>query len=80
MVGKSGIVFCDEHPDKAIEVFCENHSKPCCTLCATINHRKCESVTTIDKATVGIKTATKTTEIYQKLQTFSKDIDSSLQT
>ncbi|CAG2200686.1 TRIM56 [Mytilus edulis] len=52
--GKSGIVFCDEHPDKAI-VFCEDHSKPCCTLCATINHRKCESVTSVDKATAGIK-------------------------
>ncbi|CAC5413859.1 TRIM56 [Mytilus coruscus] len=44
VVGNSGIVFCDEHPDKAIEIFCDDHSKPCCTLCATINHRKCESV------------------------------------
>ncbi|VDI53600.1 tripartite motif-containing protein 2/3 [Mytilus galloprovincialis] len=78
MVGKSGIVFCDEHPDKAIEVFCKDHSKSCCTLCATIYHRKCESVTTIDKATAGIKTATKTTELYQKLQQFSQEIDSSL--
>ncbi|XP_076106114.1 uncharacterized protein LOC143074643 [Mytilus galloprovincialis] len=78
MVGKSGIVFCDEHPDKAIEVFCDDHSKPCCTLCATINHRKCESVTTIDKATTGIKTASKTMDLHQKLQQFGQEIDSSL--
>ncbi|CAC5413862.1 unnamed protein product [Mytilus coruscus] len=79
MVGKSGIVYCDEHPDKAIEVFCEDHSKPCCTLCATINHRKCENVTTIDKATSGIKTATQTTELCQELQQFGQEIDDSLQ-
>ncbi|CAC5413858.1 unnamed protein product [Mytilus coruscus] len=78
-VGKSVIVYCDEHPDKAIEIFCDDHSKPCCTLCATIYHRKCDSVTTIDKATSGIKTATKTTELYQKLQRCSHEIDSSLQ-
>ncbi|XP_052073768.1 uncharacterized protein LOC127711696 [Mytilus californianus] len=76
--GESGIVFCDEHPDKAIEVFCDDHSKPCCTLCVTINHRKCENVTTIDKATVGIKTATKTTELHKKLQQLSQEIDSSI--
>ncbi|VDI53599.1 Hypothetical predicted protein [Mytilus galloprovincialis] len=76
--GKSGIVFCDEHPVKAIEVFCEDLSKPCCTLCATIYHRKCESVTTVDKVTTGIKTATRTIELHKKLQKLSQDIASSL--
>lgn len=79
VVGKSGIVFCDEHPDKAIEVFCDDHSKPCYTLCETIHHRKCDSETTIDKATSGIKTAINTTELYQKLKHSSKEIYSSLQ-
>ncbi|XP_071179234.1 E3 ubiquitin-protein ligase TRIM45-like [Mytilus edulis] len=78
VVGTSGIVFCDEHPDKAIEVFCEDHSKPCCTLCATLNHRKCEIVTTIDKAITGIKTATQTKDLLQKLQQFSQEVDSPL--
>ncbi|XP_063408208.1 E3 ubiquitin-protein ligase Midline-1-like [Mytilus trossulus] len=41
---------CKEHPDKTIEVYCQDHSKPCCTVCATVHHRTCEQVVTIDKA------------------------------
>ncbi|XP_076084676.1 uncharacterized protein LOC143055421 [Mytilus galloprovincialis] len=62
-----GLVSCDEHPEKNIEIFCKDHSKPCCTVCATVHHRKCEQVVTVDKATSGVKQSTKARELMVKL-------------
>ncbi|VDI84357.1 tripartite motif-containing protein 56 [Mytilus galloprovincialis] len=61
-------VACDEHPDKTIEIYCKDHSKPCCTVCATVHHRKCEHVVTIDKAVAGVKESTKAKELMKKLK------------
>ncbi|XP_071136056.1 E3 ubiquitin-protein ligase TRIM45-like [Mytilus edulis] len=61
-------VACDEHPDKLIEIYCKDHSQPCCTVCATVHHRKCEHVVTIDKAVAGVKESTKAKELMKKLQ------------
>ncbi|XP_063405824.1 E3 ubiquitin-protein ligase Midline-1-like [Mytilus trossulus] len=61
------LVNCEEHPDKNIEIFCKDHSKPCCTVCATVHHSKCEEVVTVDKATSGIKQSTKARELMTKL-------------
>ncbi|XP_063405823.1 uncharacterized protein LOC134689783 [Mytilus trossulus] len=62
-----GFVNCEEHPDKNIEIFCKDHLKPCCTVCATVHHRKCEEVVTVDKATSGIKQSMKARELMVKL-------------
>ncbi|CAC5420811.1 TRIM56 [Mytilus coruscus] len=61
-------VACDEHPDKIIEIYCKDHSKPCCYVCATVHHRKCEHVITIDKAVTGVKESTKAKELMKKLK------------
>ncbi|XP_063408218.1 probable E3 ubiquitin-protein ligase MID2 [Mytilus trossulus] len=60
-------VTCKEHPDKTIEVYCQDHSKPCCTVCATVHHRKCEQVVTIDKAVTGIKESDTAKNLMTKL-------------
>ncbi|XP_076083117.1 uncharacterized protein LOC143054105 [Mytilus galloprovincialis] len=59
---------CDEHPGKIIEFYCLDHSQPCCTSCATLSHRKCENVTSIQKAASGIKESTKASGLSQKLR------------
>ncbi|VDI02238.1 tripartite motif-containing protein 2/3 [Mytilus galloprovincialis] len=59
---------CDEHPGKIIEFYCLDHSQPCCTSCATLSHRKCENVTSIQKAASGIKQSTKASGLSQKLR------------
>jgi len=64
----SGVVACTEHPDKTIEIYCNDHSKPCCTVCATVHHRKCEHVVTIDKAVYGVKESSKAIELLTKLK------------
>ena len=63
-----GVVACTEHPEKIIEIYCNDHSKPCCTVCATVHHRKCEHVVTIDKAVYGVKESIKAIEPLTKLK------------
>ncbi|XP_052086528.1 tripartite motif-containing protein 59-like [Mytilus californianus] len=72
-------VTCKEHPDKTIEVYCQDHSKPCCTVCATVHHRKCEQVVTIDKAVIGIKESDKATNLMTKLTETSDTLEYVLQ-
>jgi hypothetical protein len=70
-----GINYCSEHNGKIIEVYCVDHSRPCCTLCATLSHRKCETVISIDTAAAGIKQSTKAVDLSNELQQKSKHID-----
>ena len=74
-LGIRGINYCSEHSGKLIEVYCVDHSRPCCTLCATLSHRKCESVLSIDTAAAGIKQSTKAVDLSNELQQKSKHID-----
>ncbi|CAG2242689.1 unnamed protein product [Mytilus edulis] len=75
----SSLVACNEHPKKSIEVFCKDHSKPCCTLCATVHHRKCEQVVTIDKALYRIKESEKVKDLVKRLQESNENLEDVLQ-
>ncbi|CAC5394283.1 TRIM56 [Mytilus coruscus] len=61
---------CEEHPEKIVEFYCLDHSQPCCTSCATLSHRKCENVTSIQKAASGIKQSTKASVLSQRLREY----------
>jgi hypothetical protein len=74
-LGIRGINYCSEHNGKIIEVYCVDHSRPCCALCGTFSHRKCENVISIDTAVVGIKQSTKAVDLSNELQQKSKHID-----
>ena len=76
----SGGVACTEHPEKTIEIYCNDHSKPCCTVCATVHHRKCEHVVTIDKAVYGVKQSSKAIELLTKLKDMSVKLSEILAT
>ncbi|XP_052089860.1 tripartite motif-containing protein 45-like [Mytilus californianus] len=73
-------VACDDHPDKTIEIYCKDHSKPCCTVCATVHHRKCEHVITIDKAVTGVKESTKAKELLTKLKETVRKLEAVINT
>ncbi|CAC5394488.1 unnamed protein product [Mytilus coruscus] len=75
----SGLVACNEHPKKTIEVYCIDHSKPCCTLCATVHHRKCEQVVTIDKALYRIKESEKVIDLVKRLKESNEYLEDVLQ-
>ncbi|CAG2214480.1 unnamed protein product [Mytilus edulis] len=59
---------CKEHPDERIKIYCKDHTKPCCTICATVHHRKCAQVVTIDEAVCGVKDSTKAHALKNKLK------------
>ncbi|CAC5394281.1 unnamed protein product [Mytilus coruscus] len=61
------VLSCEEHQDHLVEVYCTDHSKPCCTLCVTFSHRQCKNVISIKKAASGSKQSTKTSGLSERL-------------
>lgn len=41
-------LFCKQHTSRRLEVYCFDHEEPCCLMCATISHRKCEQVNSLE--------------------------------
>ncbi|XP_063418614.1 probable E3 ubiquitin-protein ligase MID2 [Mytilus trossulus] len=69
---------CSEHPNKIIELYCADHECPCCSICISIKHRRCEKVQTIDEAAEGILSSAMVQDIRQGLQDVCNDVDTVL--
>ncbi|XP_078311137.1 E3 ubiquitin-protein ligase Midline-1-like [Crassostrea virginica] len=41
-------LFCKQHASKRLEVYCFDHEEPCCLMCATVSHRKCDKVSSLE--------------------------------
>ncbi|XP_052705479.1 E3 ubiquitin-protein ligase Midline-1-like [Crassostrea angulata] len=41
-------LFCKQHTSRRLEVYCFDHEEACCLMCATVSHRKCEKVTSLE--------------------------------
>ncbi|XP_063408866.1 E3 ubiquitin-protein ligase Midline-1-like [Mytilus trossulus] len=78
-VSISSLIYCEEHSGEVIKAYCIDHSKPLCTLCATLSHRKCEDVITIEKAASGIKKSEKATELSTELKETNKQLSDLIQ-
>lgn len=52
--------FCVLHQDIPITLFCQDHEEPCCTMCASTSHRKCQRVESIEEA------ATRTIQLFEQ--------------
>ena len=80
--------FCSKHSVELIKYFCENHEQLCCSVCVTLDHRKCK-VLYIDDIAGGFNTSqeyqdllkqiklleTKLTETKKQSEKNSKDIN-----
>ncbi|CAC5403472.1 TRIM56 [Mytilus coruscus] len=64
----SSLIYCEEHLGEVIKAYCVDHSKPLCTLCVTLSHRKCDDVIKIEKAASGIKKSQKAMELSIELK------------
>lgn len=47
---KAFISKCSEHTNEKIKLFCKDHDIPCCSMCVSVTHRKCEEIVTIEDA------------------------------
>ena len=41
-------LFCKQHVSRRLEVYCFDHEEPCCLMCATVSHRKCDKVSSLE--------------------------------
>ncbi|VDI25156.1 Hypothetical predicted protein [Mytilus galloprovincialis] len=73
------LIYCEEHRGEVVKAFCVDHSKPLCSLCATLSHRKCEEVITIEKAAKGIKQSEKSIKLSAELRETSKQLSDLIQ-
>ncbi|XP_063404269.1 uncharacterized protein LOC134687742 [Mytilus trossulus] len=71
----SEVLKCEEYSSKIVEVYCVDHSQPCCNLCAQLSHRKFENVTSIENPAKGIKQFNLTTTLIKKLDERNKELD-----
>ncbi|XP_052778622.1 uncharacterized protein LOC128216071 [Mya arenaria] len=53
----SSIDRCDQH-GKELEVHCDDHQEPCCSICVAVNHRLCNSISHIPDIAKGFQTKT----------------------
>ncbi|XP_062567767.1 uncharacterized protein LOC134230009 [Saccostrea cucullata] len=49
-------LYCEDHSDRKLEVYCFDHETPCCLMCATITHRKCDRVESLEECSKSVKT------------------------
>jgi hypothetical protein len=48
---------CPDHKNEELKLFCVDHDVPCCSLCVSVTHRKCNEVVTVDQAANGFLTS-----------------------
>ncbi|XP_061179207.1 probable E3 ubiquitin-protein ligase MID2 [Saccostrea echinata] len=68
---------CRKHKGKLLEVFCEDHSKLCCSVCFATEHRRCASVISIEDASSQIDKE-KLEKINKVLSELLESIDSAV--
>ncbi|KAH3844737.1 hypothetical protein DPMN_086999 [Dreissena polymorpha] len=49
-----GLKFCELHSDHPIEMFCEDHSKLCCSMCLFHDHRHCVKLVLITEKSQAV--------------------------
>ncbi|XP_061168863.1 E3 ubiquitin-protein ligase TRIM33-like [Saccostrea echinata] len=70
----TGFIPCPDHPSTQAQVFCVDHHVACCTLCATIRHRKCSDILTLEEAAKDVKNEKVTHDLKAKLEELATNI------
>ncbi|XP_052059699.1 E3 ubiquitin-protein ligase TRIM56-like [Mytilus californianus] len=65
---------CSEHKGKDLELYCVDHEIPCCSMCVSIYHRKCEKVLSIEDAARDYNGAEKVKDLRTQLEKVEDDI------
>lgn len=63
----SGFIPCADHSSSPAQVFCRNHHVVCCTLCATVRHRTCSEISTLEEASKDVKNDKTTLDLQKQL-------------
>lgn len=63
----SGFIPCADHTSSPAQVFCRDHHVACCTLCATVRHRTCSEISTLEEASKNVKNDKTTLDLQKEL-------------
>ena len=64
---------CPDHKNEELKLFCVDHDVPCCSLCVSVTHRRCNEVVTVDQAANGFLTSESAQKIETNLQNIAND-------
>ncbi|XP_052081081.1 probable E3 ubiquitin-protein ligase MID2 [Mytilus californianus] len=70
---------CSEHKNKELELFCVDHDLPCCSICVSVKHRKCENVLTIEEAAKNFRALNKVSKTENEVSALLVDLDTVLE-
>ncbi|XP_022286821.2 uncharacterized protein LOC111099702 [Crassostrea virginica] len=65
---------CPVHPDKDIEIHCNDHMTVCCSLCVSTDHRKCADVMTIQSMAEKTKSEGNVKKLLRKMSNFEQEL------
>ena len=74
MFKSSNVVYCTEHKSEPVNIYCKDHETPCCNTCATIKHRKCDVVVSIEEASSGYRTSPEIQKVLNNLEKKNDEI------
>ena len=58
-----------------MKVYCKDNSIPCCSLCATIKHRKCQDVVAVEEVSSRVKESKQAGHIFKHFNTLRSLLD-----
>ncbi|XP_062591941.1 probable E3 ubiquitin-protein ligase MID2 [Saccostrea cucullata] len=70
----SSNIYCEKHKDRPIELFCNDHEEPCCAMCCSTEHRKCESVETIEQKAENVRNSGQIEELSKDIKKFGQKL------
>ncbi|CAG2230001.1 TRIM2_3 [Mytilus edulis] len=62
------------HKGEELKLFCADHQTPCCSMCVSINHRRCEKVLSIENAAIEYATTDKVKDLKTHLGNVDSDV------
>ena len=71
----SGFIPCSEHPSSPAQVFCRDHRDTCCTLCATVRHRSCSEISTLEEAARKVKNEETTKDLDKRIDELKETLE-----
>ncbi|XP_061179359.1 E3 ubiquitin-protein ligase TRIM45-like [Saccostrea echinata] len=65
---------CRQHKDRPIELFCNDHDDPCCSLCAGTRHRKCDSVDSIEMVAENLRKKCSIKQLISEMESYEQNL------
>ncbi|KAL3887898.1 hypothetical protein ACJMK2_000286 [Sinanodonta woodiana] len=75
------IEICSKHLNERIQFFCKDHNTMCCSICGFLEHRKCETIVTLDEMIVSVDIFVKSKDVeinLKKCQSNLKQVTSAV--